>query len=204
MKPLSTLLLATALCAAASSGIAADMAAEVQARLATSAVVRGTFEQRKTVSGFSKPLVSSGDFLVWRGRGVIWQTRKPFGSELVVTRDRLVARTAESTYQLDAGTEPGLRATNQVLFAVLAGDIAALTRHFRVSGELAGNDGWRVILVPTDAGLARFLKRVELDGDRYVRRVRIDEANGDRSEIRFDALSDVPPPTAEEVKRLAE
>jgi outer membrane lipoprotein-sorting protein len=201
---LPILLLATGLFAVPGLAMAADIAAEVRARLADSAVVRGTFEQRKTVAGFSKPLVSSGEFLVWRGHGVLWQTRKPFDSQLVLTRDRLVARTADTMYQINAGTEPALRVTNQLLFAVLAGDVASLQQHFRVTGELSGKDAWRIALVPADAGLARFLKRVEIDGDSYVRHVRIDDANGDSSAIRFDALSDTPPPTAEEVKRFAE
>jgi len=204
VRTLSALLLATGICAAAYPAFAADIAAEVRARLAESPVVRGTFEQRKTVVGFSKPLASSGDFLVWRGHGVLWQTRKPFDAQLVLTRDRLVARTADTSYQISAGTEPALRVTNQLLFAVLAGDVESLQQHFRVTGELDGKDAWRVALVPTDAGLARFLKRVEIDGDRYVRHVRIDETNGDSSAIRFEALSDAPPPTPEEVKRLAE
>jgi Outer membrane lipoprotein carrier protein LolA len=204
VRKLCALLLATGLCMAPSLAMAADIAAEVRARLAESAVVRGKFEQRKIVVGFSKPLVSSGDFLVWRGHGVLWQTRKPFDAQLVLTRDRLVARTADTTYQINAGTEPALRVTNQLLFAVLAGDVGSLQQHFRVTGELDGKDAWRVALVPIDGGIGRFLKRVEIDGDSYVRHVRIDETNGDSSAIRFDALSEAPPPTPEEVKRLAE
>ena len=124
MKSVPALLLATGLCVTPYFAAAADIAAEVRARLADSAVVRGKFEQRKTVVGFSKPLVSSGDFLVWRGHGVLWQTRKPFDSQLVLTRDRLVTRTGDTVYQINAGTEPALRVTNQLLFALLAGDVA--------------------------------------------------------------------------------
>ena len=46
MRTLSALLLATGVCAAPYPALAADIAAEVRARLAESPVVRGTFEQR--------------------------------------------------------------------------------------------------------------------------------------------------------------
>ncbi|MBP6853427.1 MAG: hypothetical protein KA164_17645, partial [Rhodoferax sp.] len=69
----------------------------VRARLADAPVLRGEFEQRKSVRGFRNPLVSRGDFMVARGRGVIWRTREPFASSLALTRDRLVARSSDGT-----------------------------------------------------------------------------------------------------------
>ncbi|MBZ8143313.1 lipoprotein carrier protein LolA, partial [Rubrivivax gelatinosus] len=84
---------------------------QVRQRLAEAPVVRGEFEQRKTVKGFRNPLLSRGDFLVARERGVFWHTREPFASTLVLTRERLLARGADGSVstRLDAREEPGLR-----------------------------------------------------------------------------------------------
>lgn len=189
----------------ASTASAGDVVAGVRARLADVPLLRGDFEQKKTVSGFKKPLVSRGAFLLSREQGVLWDTREPFASTLTLTRKSLSAEqgTGAAAYHLDASKEPGLAAVNEVMFALLSGDVAALARRFRVEGELVGTAGWKLTLTPTDAGLSRVFKSIHLEGDTYVRQVRLDEARGDTSVIQFDKLSQTPPPNDAEARRLA-
>ncbi|MCM5682690.1 outer membrane lipoprotein carrier protein LolA [Schlegelella sp. S2-27] len=177
---------------AAPVAAARDVITEVQARLVETVVLRGQFEQTRTLKGFRRPLVSRGEFLVAKGRGVVWQTRQPFESTLVLTRERLVVREADgsSATRLDARTEPAVRTMNEVMFALMAGDLPVLTRRFRAEGELLGKEGWRLVLTPVEPGLAAQFSRLGLDGDRHVRTVRIEEASGDVSVIR---LSDLQP-----------
>jgi hypothetical protein len=160
---------------------------EVQQRLAVEPVVRGTFEQRKTVRGFRNPLLSAGDFVVSRQRGVIWRTREPFASTLVVTRERVQARQADGSVArtLDAAEEPALRAISETLFGVLAADFGVLAQRFRIEGELVGREGWKLLLLPLDPALARWIERIAFDGDRFLRNVRLHEASGDQARIRL-------------------
>lgn len=158
---------------------------EAASRLDQSEVVRGEFEQTKAIKGFKKPLVSRGEFVIVRGRGVQWVTLTPFPSTLVVTRDRLTTVTPGGTQQIDVRQEPGLRAVNDLLMAVLSGDMKALNARFQVEGGLQGTQGWRMILAPRDAALSRFVTRVEMEGDRHVQFVRLSEASGDENRIRF-------------------
>lgn len=173
---------------------AADEAliAGLRERLADAPVLRGEFEQHKSVAGFRKPLVSRGDFVVARERGVLWNTRSPFASSLVVTRERLLSRRADGEIDtvIETGKEPGLRAINEILFAVMAADLDVLQTRFTIDGELVGNDAWRLVLLPPDAMAARWLSRVELDGNRHVQRVRFEDAQGDVTEIRFSAQTE--------------
>jgi len=166
----------------------AALATRVRERLADAPVLRGRFEQRRSVNGFKHPLVSRGDFVVARGRGVLWLTREPFESSIVVTRERL--RTLRSDggadTTLDARQEPGLRAVNEMLFALMSADLQALAREFRFDGEVPAQGGWRLRLTPRGAALARWLAHIELEGERFVRVVRVQEAGGDASLIRFD------------------
>ncbi len=183
---------------------AADLPADVRARLDDAPVLRGDFEQTRTLKGFKNPLVSRGDFLLLRSRGVVWRTRTPFASTLVVTRERLLSRGADgaTTAKIDARTEPGLRAVNEVMFALLAGDLATLARHFRIDGELLEGQGWRLVLTPVDAMLAGQFTRLGLEGDRHVRQVQLDERSGDRTVIRFASLHAAQEPTREEEARF--
>ncbi len=159
---------------------------EVRQRLTSEPVVRGAFEQRKTVKGFRNPLVSSGEFIVSRQRGVLWRTQEPFASTLVVTRDRVLARAADGSVarRLSANEEPAVRAISETLFGVMAADLSALAQRFTIDGE-AGRDGWRLVLLPRDAALARWVQRVELEGERFLRGVRLLEGSGDLTAIRL-------------------
>ena len=176
-----------ALACAAARASEPPLLREVRQRLTSEPVVRGAFEQRKTVKGFRNPLLSSGDFVVARQRGVLWRTAAPFPSSLVVTRDRVVARQADGTVarRLSASEEPAVRAVSETLFGVMAADLSALVQRFDVGGELQGAQGWRLVLLPREPGLARWIQRVELEGDRFLHTVRLQEASGDATLIRL-------------------
>ncbi|MFP2910918.1 LolA family protein [Pyxidicoccus sp. 3LFB2] len=197
-----TVLVGMLLAMTASAG---NLVEGVRARLDDAPVLRGAFEQKKTVAGFKKPLVSRGQFLLSRQKGILWDTRAPFASRLTVTRKSLSAEqdTGGAAYRMDAGKEPALAAVNELLFALLSGDVASLSTRFRIEGELVGTSGWKLLLTPTDAGLARIFKSVRLEGDRFVRQVQLEETRGDSSVILFDQLTQSPPPSDAEALRLA-
>jgi outer membrane lipoprotein-sorting protein len=177
----------------------ADLPATVKARLADAAVVRGAFEQDKQVKGFKRPLKSKGDFVVARGRGVRWHTTAPFESVLTVRKDDISSRQGDTeVFRLDASKEPTVRVINQVLFALLAGDIAVLQAHFEVEGSV-DEKGWQLALTPKAKGLAQVMSRISLQGDRFVRRLELSEASGDTTVIRVEGASDGPPLTQAEL-----
>lgn len=190
------------------AGIPADppssLIAQVQARLDQPELLRGHFVQQKSVKGFKKPLISGGNFTIWRGHGLIWHTQTPFDSTLELRRDRLSVNRADgrSGYQLDSEHEPGLRAVNELIFALFSGDVAMLQKHFILQGNLSGNQDWALALMPQNSGLMQVFRRIELSGDRYVRQVRLEESSGDSTLIRFDQIATASAASPEEVRRI--
>jgi outer membrane lipoprotein-sorting protein len=181
-------LVAAALFAPASFGApATDFAALLHERLKVAPVLKGEFEQTKTLKGFRNPLVSRGEFLVARGRGVWWHTQQPFESTLVVTKTRLFTRNADGSAAnlMDAQAEPGLQQVNELIFSLLAADLDVLADKFAVVAQPVGATGWTLVLTPRDPPLAKFLVRATLSGERDVQSVRIEEARGDSTQIRF-------------------
>ncbi|MBC7919169.1 MAG: outer membrane lipoprotein carrier protein LolA [Rhodoferax sp.] len=175
------------------SGPGAVMAVELSAeelnrigqKLDTSPVLRGEFEQSKTLKGFKKPLVSRGNFVMARAKGVQWLTTQPFASTLVITADRLVTQGEGGAAQkMDTRQEPGLRAFNETLMAVLIGDVKVLATRFKVEGTQDAS-GWRLSLVPRDAALLSLIARIDIEGDQVVRAIQLHEGSGDTNRIRF-------------------
>jgi len=171
--------------ASAATSNPSEWLTEAMRRMDDAPVIRGEFEQTKTIKGFKKPLVSRGLFLMAKGQGVLWQTQTPFASQLIVTRDRMTTVTEGGMQQMDARQEPGLRAINELLMSVLGGDLRALSARFEITGSLSGARAWVMTLVPKDAALARFISRIEMEGAQHVQQVRLTEGNGDSSLIRF-------------------
>jgi len=179
----------------ASNAYAATPGAGVRARLGNVPVLRGQFEQEKRLQGFKNPLLSKGDFLLARDRGVAWNTHSPFASTLVLTKQRLLTRQADGSTQAIAeqGASPAVSTANALLMALLSGDVDTLSRQFRLQETLAADGSWRLQLVPKQGALKKIFKLIELQGDRYVRSVRLQEIRGDRTEIRFLQLQTSPP-----------
>ena len=201
---LSALLAAPVFAAPAASAPAADFAGLIHERLQVAPVLKGEFEQVKTLKGFRNPLVSRGEFLVARGQGVWWHTQQPFESTLVVTRTRLFTRNADGTANdlVDAQAEPGLKQVNELIFSLLAADPGALADKFTVVAQPVGAAGWTLVLTPRDANIARFLVRATLGGERDVQTVRIEEARGDATQIRFSRQAPSAALTADESARF--
>lgn len=162
----------------------------VQSRLNTSPVLRGQFEQSKRLSGFKKPLLSRGDFLVSRGQGVLWHTAQPFDSKLKLTREEITATQADGSvsFRLQAKTEPSVRLINRLLFALLSGDLQELAQQFSLRGESSAQ-GWSLELTPKDPAWAQVFNHIQISGDEFVRQIRLDEAGGDQTLIRFSQHS---------------
>jgi len=164
-----------------------ELSAAVRAQLVDAPVLRGAFVQEKRVKGFKRPLVSRGDFVVAKGRGVRWHTHSPFDSVLLVRKDDISSRQGDTeVFRLDAAKEPTVRVVNTVLFSLLAGDLSVLEQHFEVKGEL-GASGWALELVPKADGLKRVLLRIAMTGDRFVRRLELSEASQDVTVIRIES-----------------
>jgi len=184
---------------------AADAAVDaITQAVARPDVLRGQFTQEKQVSGFKNPLRSQGQFVVARKHGVIWSTLKPFPSEVVVTADRILSRQRDGStrVELDARQQPAMRSVNAIMFALMSGDVQALSSQFNVEATREGQ-GWRLKLTPKSAMLAKAFQSLTLQGDRYVRQVEIIEANQDRTRIQFTALSEAPATlNADEARRF--
>ncbi|MDQ0143111.1 outer membrane lipoprotein carrier protein LolA [Cupriavidus necator] len=176
----------------------------IAARLADAPVIRGRFEQQRQLAGFAQALVSRGDFVLARDRGLAWTTREPIVSSLLVTPAQLLVRGADGQVQqrLAADAQPAMRVVGESMIAVLRGDLSALSGRFAIDARLAGKDGWSMTLTPTDGGIRRAFARIELAGDRFVRSIRLEEAGGDATRIRLIEPAAAPRLSAAEAQRF--
>ncbi len=175
MKSLSGLLLAFTLLSVqtAWSGTADELAR----KLGSVTRVSGDFVQEKTIEGLPAPLVSRGRFHYRRDTGLSWRTLEPVESSLTISPSGRVT--------MDNGRDAGLPAQVGTLFlAIFSGDYEQLRQWFRIE-VTGGHDGWHMVLSPEADALADYLDRVTIAGGETVEQVRLEETNGDITQIQF-------------------
>jgi hypothetical protein len=89
--------------------------------------------------------------------------------------------------RLDAASEPTVRLITALMFSLLNGDVNKLAEFFELGGS-ASSSGWQLTLTPKLGVMQQLLKRVELEGDSFVRRIQLVETNGDESLIQLSNL----------------
>jgi len=170
------------------ASVGAAPVAKIQAILAKPKILCGRFEQSKQLVGLKRPVVSNGRFCVLAEKGVLWRTLAPFPNTVKLSRDEIVMMQGERiTQRLDAKQEPTIRTINNVLFALLAGDFGQLEKLFDADGTIQENN-WRVTLKAREPGLAKAIASIAIDGSVYVKKIALQEANGDRTQIVFTAI----------------
>jgi len=173
------------------------------AHLKEAACIHVDFVQTRTLAALSRPLKASGSMVLARDKGLIWALRRPVALTYVMgpkgltvvnpdgSRDRKTAREAPMVAQM-----------SQVFQSVAQGDWRALEQFFTVSAE-GRAERWEVSLLPKPQ-TAAFVKRIRLDGGRFIDRIRMEEAAGDSTELVFQHQSMTAPLTAAESALLTQ
>jgi hypothetical protein len=160
----------------------------IQATIAKPEILCGQFEQKKILVGMKKPLLSSGRFCVTQNKGVVWHAIKPFDSTLRITKNEIVQQAkGNTTMRMSAEKEPVLQTINRIIFSLIAGDFSPLETYFIVKPSITKNN-WQVQLSAREDALRKVISKVSVSGDQYVKTIRIDEGNGDKTYIVFSGI----------------
>ncbi|RYU56956.1 outer membrane lipoprotein carrier protein LolA [Methylolobus aquaticus] len=152
--------------------------------------VEGTarFSEIRTLKIVATPLRSSGRLSFRRPDILEKQLLVPRKETLRIDGDRLTIEdgSADSPRTVHLSDHPPLLAAIESIRAPLTGDAETLRRLF--TATLGGSERrWVLTLVPRDAAYAEIVRVVYVHGSGpRIESIRIDEANGDRSEIRIE------------------
>jgi hypothetical protein len=162
--------------------------AGVAGKMAATRVLTGSFVQRRQINGLPRPLVSSGDFLLARDAGIVWRTRTPFESTLVLAPDGMTLRSGGVEQHVTVAEQPALQAALGMLFAMFAMDLGRLDAGFALFGQSQGAT-WRVGLRPRGDGLSQVFTSAVISGSAQVDRIELSTAAGDTTTIEFSGVA---------------
>lgn len=157
---------------------------EVCASISSKKYVRGTFVQTKFIRNINRSIQSSGEFVISAADGILWDTKKPFPSVLVMTKTAVVQIGASGSRSvLAAGSNPTFEEFAAVLSSVFNGDAGQLERSFDI--DFAGSvSGWSMVLVPKDDSVRTFVSSIEMAGAESIDQILLTEPSS--GFVRYD------------------
>ncbi len=181
----------------------------VTQRLSAPQVLRGWYSQTRQIALLSRPLDSSGRFIL-SGKGLYWQQEEPFSSVLIADGERLAQRLADGPMtSIDSSDQPMVLSFSRIFLNMFRGEHADLEAHFSIRFE-AHDNAWEIGLTPTSYPLSEAIDDIILRGRDHIDQITVigNSSDGpdstDEMTIRFSELSTSPATlTAHEIELYA-
>lgn len=172
---------AFALCLLAAPAWAGWDIDELMRMLSASGVSRATFVEKKYLAMLDAPVTSSGELLFTAPGRLERRTLKPRPEVMVLENGVMTLTRGQRQMVLRLQDQPAVGALAESVRATLAGDRAALERHYRL--KLEGSQArWSLLLLPREAATRAYVHEIRIGGERgEVRTVEVEQSDKDRS-----------------------
>lgn len=148
---------------AARAGVAPDPA-WILARIARPAPSRTPFVELRGSKLLKTPLRISGEYRHPDAATLVREVRAPYAETTTIRAgEATIERPGKAPRRVSLGRYPELAGLQASFGALLAGDIAALRRHYRLDSD-GRRDAWRLVLTPLDAAMAGRVRDIVLYG----------------------------------------
>lgn len=156
----------------------------LQQRFTEQPVVRAHFEQTRTIKDLPQPLKSSGEMLIARDKGLLWDQATPFSMKLLLDDTRMVqAINGQPPQTITAENNPQMFQFNHLLRALFQADRKVLEQNFRVAFVDKGEGRWTLRLTPIVTPLDKIFASIDLAGGQYLDSIQLNDKQGDRTDI---------------------
>jgi hypothetical protein len=193
MRPVrNTLVLVLALLSTAYADVDSGHTFEsVVAGLAEAGVVRGNFTQTRKIELLSRPLESSGNFIL-SDLGLYWQQTQPFTSVLIADGERLLQRLEDGpATSVGVADNPMVVPFSRIFLSIFEGSEEELRSNFEISFASDGDD-WAMSLKPVTYPLSEAIETINLQGREYIDGIAIINRASDEMTIRFSDVQTLP------------
>ena len=177
-----------------------DLLHSIVNQLSQHPAVRANFTQQRQSPALTQPQTSSGQLVFVTGHGMLWQIQQPYQETLALT-DKRTMRIAANGDMQSVRNERGVNQISQMLQGMLTGQLDEVKRQFDVQANGTAAQ-WNLHFTPKQSRVAQVLRDIQLDGDAYLQRIRIDMQDGTQTDIKMTDTRDAGPLSAQEKHAL--
>ena len=161
--------------------------AELAQTLQKPANVQGAFTQQRYLKSLTKPMTTNGQFVLIPKRGLLWHMQKPFENRLRVRADGIMQWNGKSWVAANQSKMNGQSQQIRLFLDLLGGNTQGLEKQFDL--QLSGSQQkWTLRLNPKTALMKQIFNHIEISGDSVVRRIELNEKQGDRTVMQFNQI----------------
>lgn len=137
---------------------------DICSSLTSSKVTSGDFVQEKTSPKLSRPLVSSGNFII-SDKGIVWAAQKPFKTSTIITENSITQIGLNGKKQvIDGSSNEIFKSVAATLSSLFTGNKAALETYFTISDFSSDSSSWKMDLLPKDKTISSAILKISLGG----------------------------------------
>jgi outer membrane lipoprotein-sorting protein len=142
---------------------------------------KATFHETKHIAILERPVESTGELLFTPPDRLEKRSTGLNAERMVVDRETLTIERGGRKQTMSLREHPQVAVFVDSIRGTLAGDRTSLEKTYTLALE-GDAQRWRLVLKPRDAQLARIVSRIVISGTlAQVRRIEIEQADGDRS-----------------------
>ncbi len=161
--------------------------AELAQTLQKPANVQGAFTQQRYLKSLTQPMTTNGQFVLIPKRGLLWHMQKPFENRLRVRADGIMQWNGKSWVAANPSKMNGQSQQIRLFLDLLGGNTQGLEKQFDL--QLSGSQQkWTLRLNPKTALMKQIFNHIEISGDSVVRRIELNEKQGDRTVMQFNQV----------------
>ena len=163
----------------------AEKIQEIKNELKAHVVLSGEFKQIRRLQGFSRPIESTGIFVYWQGRGLYWETQRPFFQASTFIQDGVIDwRQSDGASPTLIDDNPVLRNMSAIIVPLVGGDLEKLESTFNARWAFDAA-GWSIVLDPTSFMVEKAISGIKVSGEVFIRNLAITTPGNDATEIDF-------------------
>lgn len=166
---------------------------QVQQQLTSHSVIRAHFQQQRSIKTMPQPLNSSGEMVIARDTGLLWQQQKPFAMRLVLQKDKMIQQMQGQPAQIiTAQSNPQMFQFNHLLTALFTADRDKLEKNFTITFAPINNTAWQLQLTPISSPLDKLFDSIDILGEKYIDQVVLKDKQGDKTTLLFSQQRTIP------------
>lgn len=145
---------------------------EIKANIKTQNI-SGNFTQTKILKGFNNAFKSYGSFALGENE-LLWQSSKPIASTMIINKDGIFQKKDDELIKTSQNFD------EKLFLALIRLDESELKKEFehKISSS---KESWGIVLTPKNLLLKQIFTQISLNGDKFLKRIELDEVSGDKT-----------------------
>lgn len=156
----------------------ASVAGNVTTLGTTDRIIRGEFKQTQYLLNVDKPFESSGNFIFWRNRAMLWRTKQPIRTNTIFTNQKLSTFLYINGKRIKTNASPTTSMINRILWNIASGSLDVLALDFQVLSQF-DSTGWEFTLLPDSSVTNLIAKRISVRGSSFAEEITVEYFSGD-------------------------